>query len=386
MSMPDIRRDPHAVLVTLYKGEAIMKTFIGNGTGAAESAVNQALKGLESPSAIIFMAPYGALETAAGIIMERFPDTPSIGTIGTKFHNGIVGDTNIVVLGFFEDAKISCGVMEHIDLYPAVSIRKVEKSIAEIAPGKDNSVCVEFCTCAEEMLVTTLFLALQPKGIPMIGGSAFGAPDGKASIVACNGKVYENACVYALIKNTTGRIRVYKENIYSKASDQCYYATKVDTKRKALIQIDNRPAADVYSEALNVRKEDIIGNVLQNPIGRVVGDQVFISSMREMGANGELVNFKQINRNDCIYFLKRDDYDQIEKETRRQIQADAHRISLVISVDCIYRYLLYQQEHYLDTYRKDMAALGNWVGVVTGGEQFNNQHVNQTMVCAVFED
>ena len=130
------------MLVTLYKGEAIMKTFIGNGTGAAESAVNQALKGLESPSAIIFMAPYGALETAAGIIMERFPDTPSIGTIGTKFHNGIVGDTNIVVLGFFEDAKISCGVMEHIDLYPAVSIRKVEESIAEIAPGKDRTASI----------------------------------------------------------------------------------------------------------------------------------------------------------------------------------------------------------------------------------------------------
>lgn len=362
-----------------------MKTFIGNGTGSAQSAINQALQGLSSPSAIIFMAPYESLAEAAKLIRERFPDTPSIGTIGTKFHNGIVGDKNIVVLGFFEDAKVSCGVMEHIDLYPAASIRQVENSITEIAPGKDNSICVEFCTCAEEKLVTTLSLALRAKGIPMIGGSAFGAPDGKASTVACNGRIYENACVYAMIKNTTGRIRVYKENIYSQADDQAHFATKVDTKRKALIQIDNRPAADVYSEALNVRKEDIVDNVLQNPIGRIVGDQVFISSMKEMGSNGELVNFKQINRNDCIYFLKRDDYDQIEQETRKQIQSDASHISLVISVDCIYRYLLYQQEHYLDTYRKDMAALGNWVGVVTGGEQFNNQHVNQTMVCAVFE-
>lgn len=362
-----------------------MKTFIGNGTGATQSATEQALQGLTSPSAIIFMAPYEAMEEAAGIIRNRFPSIPSIGTIGTKFHNGIVGDKNIVVLGFFEDAKVSCGVMEHIDLYPAESISKVEKSIAEIAPGKDNSICVEFCTCAEEKLVTTLSLALRSKGLPMIGGSAFGAPDGKSSIVAYNGRIYENACVYAMIKNTTGRIRVYKENIYSIANEEPHYATKVDTKRKALIQIDNRPAADVYSEVLHVRRENIVDNVMQNPIGRIVGDQVFISSMKELGSNGELVNFKQINRNDCIYFLKRDDYDQIERETRSQIQSDASRISLVLSVDCIYRYLLYQQEHYLDTYRKDMAALGNWVGVVTGGEQFNNQHVNQTMVCAIFE-
>ena len=32
-----------------------------------------------------------------------------------------------------------------------------------------------------------------------------------------------------------------------------------------------------------------------------------------------------------------------------------------------------------------MAELGNHVGIIGGGEQFNNQHVNQTMVCAVFE-
>ena len=59
--------------------------------------------------------------------------------------------------------------------------------------------------------------------------------------------------------------------------------------------------------------------------------------------------------------------------------------SLVLSVDCIYRYLLYEKEGYFNTYAKDMASLGKHMGVVGGGEQYNNQHVNQTMVCAVFE-
>ena len=47
--------------------------------------------------------------------------------------------------------------------------------------------------------------------------------------------------------------------------------------------------------------------------------------------------------------------------------------------------LLYEKEGYFSTYAKDMASLGPHLGIVGGGEQYNNQHVNQTMVCVVFE-
>ena len=47
--------------------------------------------------------------------------------------------------------------------------------------------------------------------------------------------------------------------------------------------------------------------------------------------------------------------------------------------------MLYEKEGYFSTYAKDMAVLGPHLGIVGGGEQYNNQHVNQTMVCVVFE-
>ena len=43
------------------------------------------------------------------------------------------------------------------------------------------------------------------------------------------------------------------------------------------------------------------------------------------------------------------------------------------------------KEGYMSTYAKDMASLDAHMGIVGGGEQYNNQHVNQTMVCVVFE-
>lgn len=39
----------------------------------------------------------------------------------------------------------------------------------------------------------------------------------------------------------------------------------------------------------------------------------------------------------------------------------------------------------MSTYAKDMASLCAHMGIVGGGEQYNNQHVSQTMVCVVFE-
>lgn len=362
-----------------------MKSYLGMGTGSAESAVEQATKGIGTPGMILFMASYAQMAEVAESIARRYPDIPSIGTIGTKLVNGTVSDENVAVMGLYEDAVVRCGVIEQISVCPIVSILEVERAVDSVGPGREDTLLLEYCTNNEEKLVTTFTSCLEKRRIKLAGGTVFGAPEGAASVVAYNGRLYEDACVYAVIKNTTGRVRVYKENIYERQSETHHFATKVDTGRKALIELDGRPAADVYGEEIGIPKNQIVDNVLRNPMGRIVGKQVFISSMNGLEPDGTLLNYKQINQNDCIYFLKLGDYKAIEQNTREKIRSEMKSISLVISIDCIYRYVLYSGEGYFDTYAKDMSALGNHIGIISGGEQINNQHVNQTMVCAVFE-
>ena len=81
-----------------------MKSYIGVGTGNAANAVREATRGLESPEAIIFIAPYEYMQEVAGILRAQYPQTPSIGTIGTKLTNGQVSVSNVSVLGLFSDA------------------------------------------------------------------------------------------------------------------------------------------------------------------------------------------------------------------------------------------------------------------------------------------
>lgn len=362
-----------------------MKNYIGIGKGNAAEAVRQATQELNSPSMIIFMTPCSMAEQVATQIYEKYPDIPSIGTIGTKIVNGAVSDDNVTVLGLFEDSKSCCGLIKNISKCPVAYTGELQRKLTEISASKEDTVCIEYCTGSEEKLVTTFTSCLEKKGISLVGGTAYGTPNNKAAVVAYNGKLYEDACVYAIIKNLKGKVRVYKENIYEKISNNAHFATKVDVKRKALVQLDGRPAAEVYSQEIGIEKSKIVDNVLINPIGRAVGEQVFISSMMSMDADGTIVNFKRINKNDCVYFLGLGDYKQIEENTREKIRNDARSVSLVISVDCVYRYALYSNEHYIQDYAKLMSQLGPHFGVVGGGEQYNNQHVNQTMVCAVFE-
>ena len=55
------------------------------------------------------------------------------------------------VLGLFSDAKVRCGIIENISECPVVAVKDIERKIAEVAPGKDNTVCIEFCTGEEEV-------------------------------------------------------------------------------------------------------------------------------------------------------------------------------------------------------------------------------------------
>lgn len=140
-----------------------MKTFIGMGHGNDIEAVRQATKGLTDPKMILFMAPYDNVKSVAKLINEIYPYAQSIGTIGTKFVNGKIDDKSIMVLGFFDDTKASCGVITEISKCPVLSVAQINKKMAQVEAKQDDTVCIEYCTGSEEMLVTTFNSCLGKK-------------------------------------------------------------------------------------------------------------------------------------------------------------------------------------------------------------------------------
>ena len=364
-----------------------MQVKVGKSQNAdVNNAVKEATSGVSSPSGIFFQSPFDKIEGVTEILAEKFPDVPIIGTGATSYIESEASDKILVIVAFESGAVVKAGVLRYLSSAPLFDILSLEKSLSEIRPGQSDTICLEYCTNDEERLVTSMNVALEKPNVPLLGGTVFGTPAGQASIVSVNGKIYKDACAWMLVKNTSGKIRTYSENIYAVPENaKTHVATKVNLEKKELIALDNRPAADVYSNELGVGRNAIVNNVFKNPLGRIVGDDTYIISQYDVSSNGGLVNYKKVYENDTICFLKLLDYRSINASTRDRIKSENPKISFVFSVNCIYRHLFFTNEGYLKTFLGDMARLGNHVGVVGGGEQYKKQHVNQTMVCAVFQ-
>lgn len=352
----------------------------------AEAAVREAISGMSSVSGIFFQSSFEQLEAVSSILSEKFPGIPLIGTGGTSYIESEATDKILVIVAFESGATVKSGVLRYLSSSPLYDIMGLESAISEVRPGQQDTVCLEYCTNDEERLVTSMNVALEKSSVPVLGGTVFGTPSGKTSKVCVNGTLYEDACAWMLVKNTSGKIRTYSENIYTVPEDaKTHVATKVNPGKRELVSLDGRPAADVYAGELGISRSAIVDNVFKNPLGRIVGDDTYIISQYEVSQNGGLISYKKVCENDTICILELKDYRAINERTRDRIKSENSKISFVFSVNCIYRHLFFTNEHYLGTFLSDMAKLGNHVGVVGGGEQYKKQHVNQTMVCAVFE-
>ena len=226
--------------------------------------------------------------------------------------------------------------------------------------------------------MTTIHSVLKRQNISLVGGT------GDAGKVSANGKVYEDAVAYAIVRNNGGRVKTYKENIYHQMGDYHFIASRTNKAEYILGALNGKPAKQVYQEILHVTDEEILTQTFKNPFGKINGNDTCIISIKEVNGNA-LTCFRQVNDSDVLILLELGDYRETVKNTIQTIKNDFPRISAVFSVNCLFRYLLFTDNSYMEEYLSDMSALGNHAGLVGYGEHYNNQFVNQSMTCVVFE-
>ncbi len=353
-----------------------MKQIIGY---SENGDVSQAVSGLTSPKAIIIFAGKDYVENAAKEISEKFPDAVSIGCVGTCYAADKVYENGLLVMGY-EGVTAVAGVIENVGTMPLASIVELKQNVEKINAGNNNTVCVDFTTGNDAELVTTMNIAFKGKQIPLVGGTAW------EDTVLCNGKVYHNACVYMLLKNNDGKIRAYKENLYGMHPNGArYVATKVDTTNCALYELDGMPVQKVYAQTLGISEKNLAGQTIMNPLGRIIGNEVYLLSLKDEIDNSGFTCYKKVNHMDIITIMELKDMTSIINGTLSQIRNDFGKINGVFSVNCIFRHVLFEQKNYEKEYLNMMNSLGVHAGLYGLGEHYNTQHVNQTMSGFVFD-
>lgn len=351
-----------------------------------ECSLEVAAKAAKSPQMLLFFSKPETLEQAATFFSERFPEIPTMGICSTSVvHDGKVDEPDVLLISFEEEYKIACGLIRDLSECPVQHIYQFQKNVEAIGSGDEDTVCLEYCTGNEEMLVTTLNAVLDRFHIPLIGATVFEDVEhmGKTHVAFC-GHVFRNSCIYAVIRSKRGKIRTYYENVYMRTELTVHQVTKADVDKRSIIEIDGRPAADVYSDIVQVPKDQIVEMNQRYPFGRVLGERIFVADVVKVMPDGTLCCNKRLNPNDAICFMDYGRYQEIARETIEKVLQENKNIYFTLTGDCIHRYWLYQNEKFLERHAANLKRLGSYAGNVCGGEQYHHQHINQSLVMIVF--
>ena len=351
-----------------------MKQFYGM---SQRGNLDEALSGLRNPEFIMLLSNNSQFEAHVKALEQRFPGVPSIGCIGMCYQGSVV-ENGVGIIAFSDGVTAAAGVLEEVSSMPVKYIQRMERDMQAVGGSGGDTLCIDFCAGNDACVLTTIHTVLHKRGVPLVGGT------GGEGRVSANGRVYPDAVAYGLVRNRGGRVKTYKENIYHQLGNYRFIASNTDRANYILGSLNGKPAKQVYKSILHVTDEEILTRTFQNPFGKINGDDTCIISIKEVNGNA-LACFRQVNDSDVLILLELGDYPAITRNTIQQIQREFPRRSAVFSVNCLFRYKLFSEHGYMQTYLREMGALGCHAGFVGYGEHYNNRFVNQSMTCAVFE-
>lgn len=339
--------------------------------------LTEAVSGLDNPQFIMLMSNNAQFETHVRALEKLYPGVPSIGCIGMSYDVSVV-EEGVGVVAFLDGVEAAANVLQQVSSMPVKYIQRLEKDVLKVNGSSEDTVCIDFCTGNDACVLTTINTVLKHRGISLVGGT------GDAGKVSANGRIYEDAVAYALVRNLGGRVKTYKENIYRKYGNYRFIAADTDKEKYVIGTLNGKSAKQVYKSILHVTDEQILTQTFQNPFGKINGSDTCIISIKEVQGEA-LACFRQVNDSDVLILLQLADYEAVTQQTIQKICQDFPSRSAVFSVNCLFRYKLFSERGYMDTYLQNMSELGSHAGLVGYGEHYNNQFVNQSMTCVVFE-
>ncbi len=351
-----------------------MRQFFGN---SPKGNLEEAVKGLNNPSFIMLLSNQAQFESHVAKLENMYPRVPSIGCIGMSYHKK-VEENGVGVIAFYDNIQATANVLENASTMPVKYIARLQNDVKKINATNKDTICIDFCSNNDACVLTTIHTVLKPLGVSLVGGT------GDAGKVSANGRIYDDAVAYALIKNNKGKVKVYKENIYRKMQNHRFIASKTDKGKYIIGALNGQSAKKVYQDILHVTEQEILTQTFKNPFGKISGNDTCIVSIKEVQGDA-LACFRQVNDSDVLMLLELGDYKAIVQQTIENIRHDFKNPSAIFSVNCLFRYKLFSQSNYMQQYLKEMSTLGSHAGFIGYGEHFNNQFVNQSMSCVVFE-
>ena len=167
-----------------------LKQFYGK---SEKGDLKEAVRGLSDPKLIILMSNRDQFEKHVEELETLYPGVPSIGCIGMSYDTTVV-EAGVGITAFTEGVTAVANVLLQVSSMPVKYIKRLQQDVEQIGASARDTVCIDLCTGNDACVLTTMDSVLGPKKIQLMGGT------GDAGKISANGKVYEDAVAYALVK------------------------------------------------------------------------------------------------------------------------------------------------------------------------------------------
>ena len=318
---------------------------------------------------------------------EAFPDAQVIGcSTAGEIASGRVMKDSIVAMAFDGDTieDVACSVATDAASPDSLvdAVQGLEGEIGTPLRELDfqkyvGVILIDGLSGAEERVMDRLG---DLTDVTFIGGSAGDDLKFQSTYVYLNGAAYTNATVLALLKPASG-FDIIKTQSF-RTLDTVLVPTKVNEKRREVIEFNNMPAVLTYARALGVPVEEAPKKFMHNPVGLVTGDDFFVRSPRQI-EGGSILFYCMVKEGMELALLESAD---IVADTRRAVDEKVRQLggaSALINFHCILRALELEEKCQEEAYGSIFTDIPT-IGFSTYGEEYIG-HINQTSTILIFK-
>lgn len=226
----------------------------------------------------------------------------------------------------------------------------------------------------EESLVAGISDSLPD--IPIIGGSAGDDLRYDKTYIYIDGKFRSSSALLALF-STSLPFKTFKSQHFS-ATEKKALVTKADPSKRLVYELNNAPAASVFSRLIGVPKEHLCADIFARyPLMLNVNNEYYIRLIRQINNDDSLSTFCSIIEEEELNIGKPGDIVKELENSFIEVENSIGPVALTIGFDCVHR-RLESNSRRLDFPMKAVFDRYNVIGFNTYGEQINSMHVNQT--------
>jgi hypothetical protein len=352
------------------------------------SDIQQQINPFESKLIQFFASSSIDPENISGQMKAAFPNIPVIGCSSSgEIISGKMLDNSIVVMAFGADIikDLSIAILTNISTdHKAVdnAFARFEKfthcTMDKLDTGKYvGMVMIDGLSMQEEKINERIG---DLTNVTFIGGSAGDDLKFEKTYLYANGKSYSNAAILTLIECNTEFDILKTQSLV--VSGKTVTITKANEAKREVIELNGKPAAQEYARILNVDKAILSSVFATNPVGLVLGEEIFVRSPQKVDGD-KIVFYCSVKEGMELSILKPTDIVEDSKTSLANKIKTFGKISALINYNCILRTLELKQIQKTKAYGEVFKDIPT-IGFSTYGESYIG-HMNQTSVMLLFK-